>query len=64
MKLMTLVFTISIISFTFAVSSFIWELLSGFQFVFYTEILMRVGLIVIFFLYTIFALMVIVKEAK
>ena len=64
MKLMTLVFTISIISFTFAVSSFIWELLSGFQFVFYTEILMRVGLIVIFFLYTIFVLMVIVKEAK
>ena len=64
MKLMTLVFTISIISFTFAVSSFIWELLSGFQFVFYTEILMRVGLIVILFLYIIFALMVIVKEAK
>ena len=64
MKLMTLVFTISIISFTFAVSSFIWELLSGFQFVFYTEILMRVGLIVIFFLYIIFSLMVIVKETK
>ena len=64
MKLMTLIFTISIISFTFAVSSFIWELLSGFQFVFYTEILMRVGLIVILFLYIIFALMVIVKEAK
>lgn len=64
MKLMKLIFTISIISFTFALSSFIWELLNGFLFIFYTEILIRVGLIVILFFYTIFSLMVIVKETK
>ena len=64
MKLMTTIFVIAAISFTFSLSMFTWELLSGFQFIFFTEILIRFGLICTLFFMSIFALMIIVKEMK
>ena len=64
MKLYTIIAIVCIVSFSMCLSAFIWELLSGFQFLFYTEILIRVGLIWTFFFEAIFSLMMIVKEME
>ena len=61
---MTFIFVGAVISFTFSLSMFTWELLSGFQFIFFTEILIRFGLICTLFFIAIFALMIIVKDIE